>query len=84
MRGEKFKEVYATTTLINFLLFSVERGPMGAMKKDTVGCELNLREIRFWKLLQQNQDEYNKRAKLGKTLLKVEQSRRCDIGLVWQ
>ena len=38
MRGEKFKEVYATTTLINFLLFSVERGPMGAMKKDTVGC----------------------------------------------
>ena len=38
----KFKEVYATTTLINFLLFSVERGPMGAMKKDTVGFELTL------------------------------------------
>ena len=37
VREEKFKEVYATTTLINFLLFSVERGPMGAMKKDTVG-----------------------------------------------
>jgi len=38
MRGEKFKKVYATTTLINFLLFSVERGPMGDMKKATVGC----------------------------------------------
>ena len=40
--GVEFKEVYASTTLINFLLFSVERGPMGAMKKDTVGFELSL------------------------------------------
>ena len=54
------------------------------MKKDAVGCEPNLREMRFWKLLQQNQDEYNKGAKLGKALFKVEQSRKCDIGLVWQ
>ena len=42
MREEKFKEVYATTTLTNFVLFSVEGGPMGAMTKDTVGFELNL------------------------------------------
>ena len=40
--GEKFREVYATTTLINFLIFSSERGPMGSMKKDTVGFELTL------------------------------------------
>ena len=42
VREEKFKEVYATTTLTNVVLFSVEGGPMGAMKKDTVGFELNL------------------------------------------
>ena len=42
MREKKFKEVYSTTTLTNFLLFSVEGGPMGAMKKDTLGFELNL------------------------------------------
>ena len=42
MRKEKFKDVYATTTLTNFLLFSVEGVPMGALKKDTVEFELNL------------------------------------------
>ena len=52
--GGEFKELYATTTLINFLLFSVERGPMGAMKKDTVGFELTLGKMWFWKLQQQN------------------------------
>ena len=45
MREEKFKKVYATTTLTNFGLFSVEGGPVGAMKKDTVGFELNLRKM---------------------------------------
>ena len=42
VREEKFKEVYATTTLTNVVLFSVEGGPMGAIKKDTVGFEPNL------------------------------------------
>ena len=50
----EFKELYATTTLINFLLFSVEWGPMGAMNKDTVGFELTLGKMWFWKLQQQN------------------------------
>ena len=48
--GGGFKELYATTTLINFLLFSVEWGPMGAMNKDTVGFELTLGKMWFWKL----------------------------------
>ena len=56
---------------------------MGAMKKDAVGFQLKLGKVWFWKLPQQNKDEHNKGAKLGKTLFKVEQSRRCDIGLVW-
>ena len=52
--GGEFKELYATTTLINFLLFSVEWGPMGAMNKDTVGFELTLGKMWFCKLQQQD------------------------------
>ena len=46
----EFKELYATTTQINILLFSVEWGPMGAMNKDAVGFELTLGKMWFWKL----------------------------------